>query len=418
MRVLHVLHHSVPYLDGYCIRSKQIVDFQRNIGLDVRVLTSAQHEIEVGRPVHAPVESERIDGIQYHRTRLPLGALLRQGRQVPFVRELTMMWALGARLRRLVRAESIDVIHAHSPVLCGIPAAVVGAIAGVPVVYEVRGFWEDGFLQRWARGNRSIRYKVSRYLETLVFRRAAAVVGISQHTLDDIEARGIPREKLYRVPNAVDATVFVPGPTDAEVVARHGLENRPVVGFIGSFYQFEGLECLLDAMACVRQRLPEARLLLVGGGEQESILPQRVQELSLQSEVIIVGRVPHEQVARYYSVMDLLVYPRLRNRTTDLTTPLKPLEAMAMGKAVIGSDVGGIEELLDNGRVGTLFEAGNSRQLAERILALLTDDVLRERQAAAGREYVLRERAWDRLVLDYRRIYTALAGGSLRRVDE
>jgi glycosyltransferase involved in cell wall biosynthesis len=242
-------------------------------------------------------------------------------------------------------------------------------------------------------------------------------VGISQHTLDDIEGRGIPREKLHRVPNAVDATVFVPGQKDAEVVARHGLANRPVVGFIGSFYQFEGLECLLDAMACVRQRLPEARLLLVGGGEQEAILPQRVQELSLQSEVIIVGRVPHEQVARYYSVMDLLVYPRLRNRTTDLTTPLKPLEAMAMGKAVLGSDVGGIKELLDNGRVGTLFEAGNSAQLAERIVALLADDVLREQQAAAGREYVLRERAWDRLVLDYRRIYTALAGRSLRRVD-
>jgi PEP-CTERM/exosortase A-associated glycosyltransferase len=410
MKVLHVLHHSVPYLDGYCIRSKQIVEFQRSIGIDVQVLTSAQHEVEVGRSDGASIGTELIDGIPYHRTPLPVSALQERSRQVPFARELTLMWALGRRLRHLIRSESIEIIHAHSPVLCGIPAVLAGTAYGVPVVYEVRGFWEDGFLQRWARGERSVRYKLSRYLETLVFRRAGAVVGISEHMLEDIAARGIRHEKLHRVPNGVDASMFVPAPKDAEIVDRHGLQGRPVVGFIGSFYQFEGLECLLDAMASVRQRLPEARLLLVGGGEQEMILPPRVKELSLQNEVIIVGRVPHQQVMRYYSVMDLLVYPRLRNRTTDLTTPLKPLEAMAMGKAVIGSDVGGIRELLDNGGVGTLFEAGNSAQLAERIVTLLTDDVLREQRAAAGREYVLRERAWNRLVLEYRRIYTTLAG--------
>jgi PEP-CTERM/exosortase A-associated glycosyltransferase len=411
MKVLHVLHHSVPYLDGYCIRSKQIVDFQRSIGIDVRVLTSAQHEVEVGRMTGAGVPPEVIDGVTYHRTRLRSDGISRLSRRVPFTCEGTMMAALASSLRRVLRSEPVDVVHAHSPVLCGLPSVFTASARGLPMVYEVRGFWEDGFIERWRRGERAIRYKVSRGLETMVFRRASAVVGISQHMLDDIAGRGISPRKLHRVPNGVDTRRFAPAPKDPHILQRHELGTAPVIGFIGSFYQFEGLESLLDAMVRVRTRLPEARLLLVGGGEQEHLLPRRIIELGLQRHVIATGRVPHADIAGYYSVMDVLVYPRLRNRTTEMTTPLKPLEAMAMGKAVVGSDVGGIRELLDDGRVGLLFPAGDSTQLADRLCDLLTDTERRERLAIAGREYVLRERSWDALVERYRALYASLTGG-------
>ena len=124
--------------------------------------------------------------------------------------------------------------------------------------------------------------------------------------------------------------------------------------------------------------------------------------------MIVTGRVPHRDVMRYYSVMDVLVYPRLKSRITDLTPPLKPLEAMAMGKAVVGSDVGALRELLGDGRVGLLFRAGDSDELAQRLVSLLTDSSAREQLATAGREYVLREHAWDRLVLHYQTLYSRL----------
>ena len=408
MTILHVLHHSVPHVDGYSIRSKQIVDFQRRIGIGVRVLTSAQHEVEVGRPVGANVETEVIDGVTYHRTPLPAGALARLSRRMPFARESMMMVALGRSLRRLLRSESVDVVHAHSPVLCGLPAVLAASARGTPMVYEARGFWEDGFTDRWSAGERAIRYRLSRHLETLVFRRATAVVAISQHMLDEIAARGIAQEKLLAVPNGVDAERFLPAPKDIDIIERHALRGRPVAGFIGSFFQWEGLECLLDAMVHVRKRLPEARLLLVGGGELEELLPQRIKLSGLQDQVIVTGRVPHRDIMGYYSVMDVLVYPRLKSRITDLTPPLKPLEAMAMGKAVVGSDVGGLRELLGDGRAGALFKAGDSDELAQRLVSLLTDASAREQLGAAGREYVLREHAWDRLVLQYQSLYLSL----------
>jgi glycosyltransferase involved in cell wall biosynthesis len=167
----------------------------------------------------------------------------------------------------------------------------------------------------------------------------------------------------------------------------------------------------------VRTRLPEARLLLVGSGELEAVIRQRIKLLHLESHVIFTGRVPHSDVMRYYSVMDVLVYPRVKSRITDLTPPLKPLEAMAMRKAVIGSDVGGLRELLDDGRAGLLFKAGDSDDLAERLVRLLTDSAAREALAAAGREYVLREHAWDRLVMHYQRLYLSLTERSEQRVS-
>jgi len=237
-------------------------------------------------------------------------------------------------------------------------------------------------------------------------------VAISRHIRDDIAGRGIPIEKLHQVGNGVDTAQFSPGPKDDALVDRHCLRGRPVVGFIGSFYEFEGLECLLQAMTQVRQRLPEARLVLVGGGEQEKLIPRLVRELNLEQHVILTGRVPHNEIARYYSVMDLLVYPRLRNRTTELTTPLKPLEALAMRKAVLGSDVGGVRELLGDGRVGAVFPAGNSEELARRVASLLTDTAERERLASSGYDYVVHERAWDKLVLKYRDLYQTVLNGA------
>jgi PEP-CTERM/exosortase A-associated glycosyltransferase len=326
---------------------------------------------------------------------------------------MSMMWALAGSMRRLIRQERIDLVHTHSPVLCGLPAVHVASQLGIPIVYEVRGFWEDGFTSgRWLGGERALRYRVSRYAETQVFRRASAVVAISRHIRDDIAGRGIPSAKLHQVGNGVDTTQFAPVPKDATLVDKHGLRDRPVVGFIGSFYEFEGLECLLRAMAQVRSSLPEARLVLVGAGEQEQLLPRLVRDMQLEREVVLTGRVPHADIARYYSVMDLLVYPRLRNRTTELTTPLKPLEALAMRKAVLGSNVGGVSEVLGDGKVGATFEAGSSEDLARAMVTLLTDVAERERLAVEGYEYARRERAWDSLVLKYRDLYSTLINGA------
>jgi len=410
MRVLHVLHHSTPYLDGYCIRSRQIVEFQKAAGVAVRVLTSAQHEIEVERPAESYVPSEEINGITYHRTPLPAGAVREGLSRLPFGRQAVFMRQLEQSILQTIRRHPVDVIHAHSPVLCGLPALRAARRAGLPLVYEARGFWEDGFIGKWRGGERSFRYRLSRHLETRVFRNADAALAISQHMLDDIAGRGVEPAKLRRVPNGVDVALFAPVARDEALVRQHRLDGAAVIGFVGSLYRFEGLEVMLRAMVDVGARVPHARLVIVGGGEQEHELPGLATALGIRDRVLIVGRVPHADVTRYYSIMDVLVYPRVNNRTTRLTTPLKPLEAMAMGKPVVGSDVGGIREIFGDGRIGVLVSPDEPQALSDALVDLLLDPERRAAVGEAGQRYALDERSWERLVDQYISIYADVNG--------
>jgi glycosyltransferase involved in cell wall biosynthesis len=181
------------------------------------------------------------------------------------------------------------------------------------------------------------------------------------------------------------------------------------LGFIGSFYAYEGLALLLEAMPRLLAARPDIRLLLVGGGYEEQRLRQQAQMLNISDQVIFTGRVPHEQVQRYYDLVDILVYPRLSMRLTELVTPLKPLEAMAQGRLVVASDVGGHRELIRDGETGCLFQAGSPVHLAETVLQLLMARQLWPALRVAARQFVELERNWTASVGCYRAVYGRFA---------
>jgi glycosyltransferase involved in cell wall biosynthesis len=195
---------------------------------------------------------------------------------------------------------------------------------------------------------------------------------------------------------------------DPVLKAQLGLQDKIVLGFIGSFYAYEGLLLLLEALPAIVAQQPETRLLLVGGGPQEAQLKQKIQDLRLEQQVIFTGRVPHDQVQDYYNLVDIFVYPRLSMRLTDLVTPLKPLEAMAQGRLVVASDVGGHKELISDNVTGCLFAAGNAEALASTVLNLLANQpqwlALRE----TARHFVEQERNWAASVSRYQTIYSQL----------
>ena len=409
MRVLHVLHHSTPYLDGYGVRSKSIIDFQRRLGIDPLVVTSAHHELEINRGAADCPASETIDGVVYHRTPQPSGRTAGLHMRTPFLRERALVSAIGVTLEQVLRTHQVDLVHSHSPVLCGRPALDAARRHGIPMVYEIRAFWEDGFLlgaRPFSIATAKNRY--SRALETRLVKEADCVIAISRRMIDDLAGRDVQRDKLHLVPNGVDLKAFSPAGRDSELVRSLELPSAATVGFIGTFHEIEGLDCLVRAMPTILASEPRAKLLLVGTGPDVDRLAKLVAELGLQSSVLLTGRVPHSDVRRYYSVMDILVYPRHSSRITELVTPLKPLEAMALGKAVVGSNVGGIAELLNDGKAGMIFEAGNSAALAQAVVHLLNDPGARQRLADDGRDYVMRERGWDQIAQRYLPIYDRL----------
>jgi glycogen synthase len=295
------------------------------------------------------------------------------------------------------------------------PALRVGRQLGIPVVYEVRAFWEDAAVDHGTTTEGSLRYRLTRAMETHALQRAAHVFTICEGLRRDIVARGIHANKVTVIPNAVDIEGFpLGGAADPALKARLGLQGATVLGFIGSFYAYEGLDLLLAALPALLQQRPELRVLLVGGGPQETALKAQAASLGLADKVVFTGRVPHAEVNRYYDLMDLLAYPRHSMRLTELVTPLKPLEAMAQGRLFVASDVGGHQELVQDGHTGFLFKAGSAEALAAAVLNALSRQADWPRMRQQARAYVENERNWRRSVANYPAAYAQVLPAAQR----
>ncbi|HXG02283.1 MAG TPA: TIGR04063 family PEP-CTERM/XrtA system glycosyltransferase [Candidatus Binatia bacterium] len=398
MRVLHVLDHSLPLTSGYSTRSRSIALCQREAGLEPVVLTSPRHAYPGGL-----VETR--DGIRHYRT-----APVRPSRRLPHADLPLLMARLGRRIVEVARAEGVDLLHVHSPVLNGLPALWAARRLGVPVVYEARAFWEDAAVDHGTTREGSVRYRLSRALETWLFRRVAQVVVIAEAMRREIAARGVPAERITVVPNGVDLARFRPAPRDTALAGRLGLDGGPVFGFIGSFYRYEGLAFLMQALPELQRHLPGVRLLLVGGGEEEDAL--RAMARPHDGTVVFAGRVNPDGVGRFYPLLDVFVCPRRRMRLTELVTPLKPLEAMAMERPVLASDVGGHAELIRHGETGCLFPAESRERFVDECVRLAGAADWRQGLAERGRRFVESERTWARLVTRYLPVYRAALQGA------
>src|SRR4051812_240150 len=392
MRILHVLDHGLPLHSGYTFRTRPIVTAQQARGLEIACLTGP-------RQGAAAADREGIDGITFHRTAPPPPAPspLREWREIK---------ALEARLGALVQEWRPDQLHVHSPVLNALAALAVARRHGLPLLYEIRAFWEDAAVGNGTGREGSPRYRATRALETWAARRADAVAVICEGLRRDLVARGIRPEKIIVAPNGVDMSLFgSPLRPDAALARRLGLAGADVVGFIGSFYDYEGLDDLIAAMPRLLEQRPKAHLLLVGGGPMEEALKAQAEASPARERIHFIGRVPHNEVDLYYSLIDILAYPRKKMRLTELVTPLKPLEAMAQRKLVVASNVGGHRELIEDGVTGTLFPAGDPEALADALDTLFANRPLWEQRRDLARAFVERDRNWSSNISSYMPAY-------------
>ncbi len=392
MRVLHLLHTSLPYLCGYSIRSDYILRFQREHGIHNAVVTSAQH------PNDGPLK-ETLDGIDHYRT----PAL--KGSSPPPLRECRLMSALFTRAQEAAEEFKPDLIHAHSPMLVGYPGLWTARKRKIPFVYEVRDLWENASVDRGKFAEGSPQYVIARGMETRLLRRADQVVTICEALRSELAPRSGDPAKVKVVDNGVDASRFQPAEDSPEARARWGLEGKTVLAYLGTFQPYEGLDVLLRAMSRLVERAPGAHLVIAGSGGVEPELHGLAKELKLDACVTFTGRLPHSEVDQVYRIASLMVYPRILTRVTALTTPLKPLEAMAMARPVAVSDVGAMLELVRPGETGVVFKAGDPEDLAIRCAEVLMSPDRAKVLGQAARSYVESERSWPALVARYGAIY-------------
>lgn len=401
LRVLHVLDHSWPVHTGYSIRSLHLIAAQYRLGLRPQALTGPLQMVDDPDAVETVVEN-----ISYRRT--PFRGKFSEwaiSRRRPILREAVVVRLIRNRILELTANESVDLIHAHSPALCGLGALQAARSKGIPFVYELRAFWEDAAVDQKKTAALSLRYRLSQKLENYVVHRADSVVGIAQSILDELKKRRTDPAKLFHVPNGVDVEKFSPVSRDEGLAARLGLGGEPVLGFIGSLYRWEGVAWLVHAVAELRGRGTACKLLIVGDGEEMPAVREAVRQLNAEDFIQVLGRVPHGEIERYYSLVDVLVYPRHSIRLTELVTPLKPLEAMALGKAILGSDVGGIRELVEPEKTGVLYRADNVEDFCVQAKRLLSQTSLQCKLGEEARKFILREKDWNVLAQRYIDVY-------------
>ena len=398
-RILHILDHSLPLHSGYCFRTRAIMKAQIASGLTVAGVTGVRQN-QHGYVADEGVEA--VDDLRFYRT-------LAQVQGPSPVREWREIAALADRIEQVVRDWRPDILHAHSPALNGLAALRAAEKAGLPLVYEIRAFWEDAAVGNGTGREHSARYWLTRQLENHVVNGADAVAVICEGLRSDLIGRGVKPEKITISPNGVDLDLFGEPPAcDPQLLTELGLVGKSVLGFIGSYYDYEGLDDLIAAMPSLLASHPQSHLLLVGGGPMEEALQNQVERLGLGTAVTFTGRVPHGEVERYYGLMDIMVYPRKSMRLTDLVTPLKPLEAMAQGRLVAASDVGGHRELIEDGVTGTLFPAGDPGKIAEKLASLLSNRECWGQTIEAAKKYVEADRNWSSNILRYTPVYQRL----------
>ncbi|GGE91679.1 TIGR04063 family PEP-CTERM/XrtA system glycosyltransferase [Sphingomonas prati] len=396
MRILHILDHSLPMHSGYTFRTRAILKAQVARGWDVMAVTGSRH-------VAAGPAEEVVDGLRFHRA----GSGSRAPSPIAEWRDIA---ALERKVDALATTWKPDILHAHSPVMTAMAAGRVARRRGLPLLYEIRAFWEDAAVGNGAGTEGSLKYRAIRWLETRAVAQADAVAVICEGLRSDLVARGIAADKIMVSPNGVDLGLFgSPPPPDRGLAAELGLDGAEVIGFVGSFYDYEGLDDLIAAMPALVAARPAAMLLMVGGGPMEAALRAQATASPVADRIRFVGRVPHDRVEAYYGLIDILAYPRKRMRLTDLVTPLKPLEAMAQGRLVAASDVGGHRELIEDGVTGTLFPPDDPAALAAALSALLADRSGWDARRATARAFVERDRNWSENISRYDPVYQRLA---------
>ncbi|MBT0994619.1 glycosyltransferase [Cellulomonas sp. DKR-3] len=404
--LLAVLSQSLPIRSGgYATRSHGILTGLAAQGWHVEALT------RLGFPYDRWSASDDrsvptvdvVDGIPYHRA-------LDARRRYPQHPLAVYTEQQAGHVTQAIERHRPALVQASSFYSAGAGAAVAARRAGLPFVYEMRGLGDLMVTANRPQVKGTQGWRFLAEMETQVCLAADGVLTLTGALRDEMIRRGVPAERIGVLPNGVHADQFAPLERDEELASELGVQGKVVLGYAGSLVEYEGLDLLLGALTRMRHRADVA-LVVVGDGPAENALRALSSSLGLDDQVRFVGRVAHTQVPRYLSLTDIAPFPRLPLDVCRLISPMKPFESMAMGRAVVSSDVEALAEIVDDGRTGRTFAAGDAGALADVLDELVDDAAQRDRLGAAAREWVRQDRDWSVLAAGADRFYRSVLSG-------
>jgi glycosyltransferase involved in cell wall biosynthesis len=401
LKILHVFY-DITRLAGYRIRSEYILSNQKSLGLTLSavflpVRRANCRETPIGGTLAVPPD-------------IPSGAelLMRLNDAPPIgtVQRTVMRRVFKSFMKKIIDEIGPDIVHAHSAWMSAAQAFSAARDAGLPFVYEVRGLWEETSVAEAESKRGGLRYSYFRMRENHLYQNADAVVTLSKALKSEIISRGCKPERVSIIQNGVDTEHFKPMARDVDLANSLGCRERSIVGYVSRLRKMEGVKYLLEAMKKLDEKVC---VVIVGDGPEKPALERLAEQLNVREKTRFVGAVPHDRIKNYYSIIDIFVVPRIKERVCELVTPLKPLEAMAMGKCVLMSDLQGLRETAEADNAAIFFEPENSSALADKINMLLDNVPFRQEIGHNARRYVEEKRNWQSIVRGYIPIYERLS---------
>jgi glycosyltransferase involved in cell wall biosynthesis len=438
LRILHVLANGPPDVNGYAIRTHSLLTSQLNSKEASPIgLTSPWYPER-----ESMIEDTVIDGIQYFRTKHPThiknnsknsfkwvkkrgygkikrinkpkNTIVQKSKPRPFItvfQKLLVPFNMGLtwleekilfrhfqkRIIEIAVKEKSQIIHAHTPYRVGIPAIRAARKLKLPFVYEMRGMWEETAVAngRWKSWGPS--YKRFRFHETRVLRKADAVICISETLRKEAISRGVNPKKISLVPNAVKLNES-DHVSELLPVAQSKLEKSIVVGYIGSLRDIEGVDATAEAVALLISKGVNVKLFVLSSQAGQEELKTHCESLGMGDNTVILGPVPHDEVAPFYDLIDIFVVSRPDTRVTRLVTPLKPFEAMQRGRALVMTDLPALSEIVEHGVTGLLYPPGDIEALSKSIFSLIENENLRQKLGQNAKSWVEENRTWENVI--------------------
>ena len=398
--VLYHASQSMPHTtSGYAIRTHGLISAIRNHEYNIEAVLRHGYPLDRTDFKGEIVEKqEEIDNIRYNFLSHSLNSsqLINYQEVYNFnMIEKYQQQATDSLLEFAIQKKPA-IIHSASNFVVGMAGVKAAKILGVPSIYEIRGFWHLTQSTKRDGYESSDHYALTERLEIKTAMEADHVFTITNALRDILIENGVKGDKISVLPNAVDPEKFEILPKNTSLNKQLNFEGKVVIGYIGSFVNYEGLDLLLEACSILKKKLGDVfRVLLVGDGEMMQSLRRSAQFLQLESIITFTGRVSHDEVSDYYSLIDIAPLPRKGLRVCELVSPLKPFEAMGSGKVLVTSSVQALAEIVQDGETGLIFEKDNSDDLAEKLETVILDAELRKRLGKNANAWVQETHSWE-----------------------
>ncbi|MGO2505161.1 MAG: glycosyltransferase family 4 protein, partial [Psychrobacter alimentarius] len=398
-RVCYVIHNSLPYSSGgYATRGHGLLTALRGQGIDIYAITRPGYPHDISQvQVEDIAPADQIDGVVYKRL---LSPSRRDYSNYEYILKAVDSY------KQAFKVDRPALIIAASNHLDGLPAMFAARALGIPFIYEIRGFWEITRLSKYPEFEQDPMFEVEKRLEALVAENADHVFTLTQGMVDELESRSVPtQDRVTLLPNSCNIERFNLISKDTELAAELNIPlDVPVIGYVGTLVSYEGLDDLAFACSQLKQLGYEFRLLIVGNedatGQSKGSIVQQVEKIAQDAGfmdwLIMPGRIPFEQVERYYSLIDIAPFPRKAWPVCEIVPPMKTLEALSMKKAVLVSSNKALTEMITHDVNGRVFERGNTEDLVVQLKYLLDHPEKWLGYGEAGRIFVENERTWQR----------------------